>query len=364
MPRLDEFMAAANAAFYARPDPLAAFVTAPELTQVFGELLGLWAAVTWEEMGQPEGALLCEAGPGRGTLMRDAHRALARLRPVFLEKTRLHFIETSPSLTARLHSLFPEAAYHASLDTLPPGPLIFIANEFLDALPVRQFVFHAGVWQERYVEGGNLVLCPLPSPPPHPALAVPGEEGDVFEWGEAREAFIAGLARRLKEEGGTALLIDYGPYRSGFGETLQAIAGGRPVPPLSLPPGEADLTAHVDFAALARTARRYGVAVWGPLPQGVFLERLGLSVRTARLAAAASPATALSLRDAAERLARPERMGALFKAMALSTGPLPPPGFLPTETWSEGSVEGDVARLGGRRNEAGPAHDEQQDESG
>lgn len=358
-------MAAANAAFYARPDPLAAFVTAPELTQVFGELLGLWAGVVWEGMGGPEG-LLCEAGPGRGTLMRDALRALGRVRPAFCERMALHFIETSPSLRARLASLFPQARFHERLEDLPPKvPLLLLANEFLDALPIRQFVFQERVWRERHVGPEGPILHPLPSPPPHPRLRAAAKEGDVLEWGEAREAFIAALARRLREGGGAALFIDYGPYRSGFGESLQAIAAGRPVPPFALPAGEADLTAHVDFAALARTAREGGVAVWGPIPQGVFLSRLGLFERTARLAAAAAPPTALALRDAAERLARPERMGALFKVLALSTTPTPPPGFAPGEAWrEEGSVEGDVAGFSRRRDETGAAHDEEEQKGG
>jgi NADH dehydrogenase [ubiquinone] 1 alpha subcomplex assembly factor 7 len=361
--RLDEFMAAANAAFYARPDPLAAFVTAPELTQVFGEILGLWAALVWEALGAPAPVTLAEAGPGRGTLMKDALRAVAKLRPRFASSLALHFIETSPSLAARLREAFPEARIVPALEALPAAPLILVGNEFLDALPVRQFVFENGVWRERHVAAGRLVTRPLEAPPPHPHLAEPATEGDVFEWGEAREAFVAAVAARLGAQGGAALFIDYGPYRWGLGESLQAIAAGRPVDPIATPQGEADLTAHVDFAALACRATEQGLAVWGPLPQGAFLTRLGLFERTAQLAAQAPPEIAARLGDGAERLARPERMGALFKVLALTTTPAPPPGFASEERWS-GSVEGDVSRLARRGDEAGAAHDEEEEERG
>lgn len=317
--RLDRFMARANAAYYARQDPFRDFTTAPEISQMFGELLGAWCAAVWEGMGRPSPVLLAEAGPGRGTLMADALRA-TRGMVGFAAAARVHFIETSPRLRAAQAARVPQASWHDGLGDLPPGPLILLANEFLDALPIRQFVRRQGAWLERFVVGGAFVECPAPP------LAEAAPEGAVVERGEAALAWCAALAARIRAEGGAALLIDYGG--AGGGDTLQALRAGRPAAPLASP-GEADLTAHVDFAALSAAVRAAGAACWGPVPQGAFLAALGLAARAAALTAA-NPFRAAEIAEAADRLAHPARMGTLFKAMAVTPpGAAAPPGFPP-----------------------------------
>ncbi|MCK8786974.1 SAM-dependent methyltransferase [Roseomonas sp. NAR14] len=325
-------MARAVAAYYARRDPFGAggdFVTAPELSQAFGECLGLWAAVTWESMGRPDPVLLVEAGPGRGTLMADALRAVAEVAAPFRRALRLHLVESSPALRATQRGRLGEAVagWHDSTGTLPDGPAILIANEFLDALPIRQFVRRGDAWTERFVlagaPGGTFVERPAEDAPALPAEA---PEGAVQEVCEPARALAAALAARLAAQGGAALLLDYGPAESGLGDSLQALRHHAPADPLG-PPGEADLTAHVDFAALAGAARGAGAAVHGPLPQGLFLQRLGLATRTAMLARLA-PARAGALLSASHRLLAPEGMGRLFKALCLCHPALPtPPGF-------------------------------------
>jgi len=335
--RLDAFMARANTAYYATHDPFTDFTTAPEISQVFGELLGLWAAVTWGLLGRPRPVLLVEAGPGRGTLMADALRAVAQVATDFRAALSLHLIETSPRLRALQAARLPEATWHDRLDTVPHAPLLLLANEFLDALPIRQFVRRGSTWTERYVgpegfvelEPENLsrfageVETRSVEREGHTAAA----EALIVELCEPARAFVADLAARCVAHPGAALFLDYGPEHSTPGDSLQAIANGRPADPLS-PPGSADLTAHVDFAALAATARDAGAAVFGPLPQGPFLARLGLFQRTGRLAQDQPPQRAAALIEAAQRLAEPNRMGRLFKALALCHPSCPtPPGF-------------------------------------
>ena len=325
MERLDAFMARANAAYYATKDPFADFTTAPEISQVFGEVLGLWAAVAWQAMGAPDPAILAEAGPGRGTLMADALRAIARTMPDFARALRLHLVETSPSLRAAQAEKLPGAAWHDRIADLPEGPLLLLANEFLDALPIRQFVFRDG-WHERFVADGRFVEMAAPHPPPAGAGAAP-RDGMVVEYPEAAIALVTHLAARIAATGGAALFLDYGPEHSAPGDSLQALRDGRPADPLAAP-GSADLTAHVDFARLAEAARAAGAAVFGPVPQGLFLARLGLFQRTGALARH-NPARAGALQAAAARLAEPDRMGRLFKAMAVCHPALPPPpGFV------------------------------------
>ncbi|MCA7119315.1 MAG: SAM-dependent methyltransferase [Acidibrevibacterium sp.] len=326
MERLDHFMAAANALYYARRDPFADFTTAPEISQVFGELLGLWAAETWRLLGRPDPVLLAEAGPGRGTLMADAQRAIAAVTPDFAAALRLHLIETSPRLRALQAAKLPGATWHETFATLPPGPLILLANEFLDALPIRQFVRRGGGWAERHVAGAAFVEIACPDPPAllsdiaPPALA----EGAVMEVAEAARGWVTALSARIAADGGAALLIDYGPAQAAAGDSLQALRHGRPAPPLASP-GEADLTAHVAFAPLADAARAQGTAVFGPLAQGVFLARLGLFARSGQLARNLPPKQAAAVIAAAQRLAEPDRMGLLFKALAIMHAAAPPP---------------------------------------
>ena len=326
MERLDHFMAAANALYYARRDPFADFTTAPEISQVFGELLGLWAAETWRLLGRPAPVLLAEAGPGRGTLMADAQRAIAAVTPDFAAALRLHLIETSPRLRALQAEKLPGATWHETFATLPPGPLILLANEFLDALPIRQFVRRGGGWAERHVAGAAFVEIACADPPAlladiaPPALA----EGAVIEVAEAARGWVTALSARIAAEGGAALLIDYGPAQAAAGDSLQALRHGRPAPPLASP-GEADLTAHVAFAPLADAARAQGTAVFGPLAQGLFLARLGLFARSGQLARNLPPKQAAAVIAAAQRLAEPDRMGLLFKALAIMHAAAPPP---------------------------------------
>ena len=322
MERLDRFMARAGAAYYATHDPFADFTTAPEISQVTGELLGAWAAVTWQAMGRPDPVILAEAGPGRGTLMADALRAVRRVAPGFAAALRLHLVESSPRLRTLAAARLPEAAWHARIEDLPDGPLLLLANEFLDALPIRQFVRHAAGWTERFVQDGQFVeqdAAPPPDPPPSPP-------GSVVEIGEAARAVAGHLGARLARAGGAALFLDYGPAERGPGDSLQALRGREPADPLAAP-GSADLTAHVDFPAVAAAARAAGAAAWGPVPQGMFLARLGLFRRTDALARA-NPQRAAGLIAAARRLAEPAGMGRLFKALAVTHPTLPcPAGF-------------------------------------
>lgn len=322
--------------YYITRDPLGAggdFTTAPEISQMFGELLGLWAVATWQQMGAPASFVLAELGPGRGTLMADALRA-ARILPAFGAAARVHLVETSPVLReAQRRTLADiDVQWHARIEELPPGPAIVLANEFFDALPIDQYVAAADGWHERRVglDGdGQLVFGLDPRPSPLAAAFAPrgpAPEGAVLERMESGPALA--LARRLVAEGGAALIVDYG-HAGGFGDTLQALARHAFADPLA-EPGEADLTAHVDFAALARMARGQGAAAFGPLPQGEFLLRLGLAQRAERLMAEAGPAGEEAVAAAALRLAGTEegQMGELFKVLALAGPSLgAPPAF-------------------------------------
>jgi SAM-dependent MidA family methyltransferase len=328
--RLDRFMQRAVAAYYARREtPFGRqgdFTTAPEISQAFGEVLGAWCAVTWERLGRPDPVLLVECGPGRGTLMADALRAVAQVAPAFRSALRLHLVETSPSLRAAQARMLGEATWHDGIATLPDGPMLLLANEFLDALPIRQFVRRGGVWLERHVADGAFVERPAEDAPALPAEA---PDGAVKEVNEPALAFARTLGARLAAQRGAALLVDYGydAAAPAFGETLQAMrAQERGLDPLA-EPGTRDLTAHVDFPALAAAAREAGAAAFGPLPQGLLLQRLGLMTRAAMLAQA-RPRLAGEILSGAERLVAAEGMGRLFKALALCDASLgTPPGF-------------------------------------
>ena len=319
MQRLDAFMAEAAAAYYARGEGIGRdFTTAPEMSQAFGECLGLWAAVTWQAMGAPPRLVLAELGPGRGVLMADALRAVDQMVPEFGRALALHLVETSPGLrAAQRERLGPRVAgWHDRVEALPPGPALILANEFFDALPIRQFIRRGAGWRERFVAEGAFIEQPCDH-------AEDAPEGSIREVSEAARAIAGQLGARLAAQGGALLALDYGPAQGGLGDTLQALRENEPCDPLAAP-GEADITAHVDFAALAAAGVAAGAAAHGPIPMGLFLQRLGLMARSAMLAQAA-PRQAGTILAAAQRLVAPEGMGRLFKALVLAHPALPTP---------------------------------------
>nr|WP_246176525.1 SAM-dependent methyltransferase [Rhodovulum strictum] len=320
--------------YYSTRDPFGAagdFTTAPEISQMFGELLGLWLAQVWLDRGAPAPFTLAELGPGRGTLMADALRA-CRAVPGFLDAARLHLVETSPSLRARQREVLAghDVTWVERVEALPEAPLFLIANEFFDALPIRQFQRDADGWRERQVAllGGALGFG-LTAPMPVAALShrlADTRPGDIIEICPAAEAIVTTIAQRIAAHGGAALIVDYGGWRS-LGDTVQALRAHRPEPVLSHP-GAADLTAHVDFEALARAAAAAGVAVAPLTPQGVFLERLGIAARAEVLARNLAGAARDAHVAAHRRLTHPQEMGTLFQTLALTgRGSPPPPGF-------------------------------------
>lgn len=302
------------------------FVTAPEVSQMFGELIGVWAASAWQAMGSPAHFILAEAGPGRGTLMADALRA-AKSLPGFAEAATIALIETSPAMIAAQKQLLSHhldrIVWIDSLQRIEKAPVIFIANEFLDVLPFRQYVKADGHWRERLVtNGANGTLQSLLGPQPvATGILPPGHalepEGSVFEHAPAREAFVSQLAQHLCDQGGAALLIDYGHSQSGFGDTFQAMQGHAPADPFA-EPGMADLTSHVDFAALRAVAAHEAALVSPVVEQGTFLLAMGLAQRVARLCARKPAAAQTRVKADADRLAKPDQMGALFKVLALA----------------------------------------------
>ena len=323
--------------YYMTRDPLGRagdFITAPEISQMFGELLGLWAAVVWHSMGAPGVVRLIELGPGRGTLMRDALRAAATM-PGFTPVLSVHMVETSPVLRKAQQETLADVscpiAWHDALADVPDGPVLIFANEFLDALPVRQWVSHNNVWHERMVghDGQSFIYATgaAIAPSDVPGFLENMPENSIFETAPAVEAVTGEIALRLCAQGGAALLIDYGHAERSTGETLQALKAHRFADPLA-DPGEQDLTAHVDFACVGDVARAAGAGTWGPITQGALLERLGIAARATKLLLNASKAQAEDIARARSRLVSDSAMGRLFKALALTHPALPsPPGF-------------------------------------
>ncbi len=322
--------------YYMTRDPFGAsgdFITAPEISQMFGELIGLWAAQVWMSMGAPSSLRLIELGPGRGALMADALRAGAAAKG-FREALRIELVEMSPVLRRRqaaaLAGIGLPVEWRARVEDVPDGPAIVIANEFFDALPVRHYVRDATGWRERCVglaADGRLGFGLAPTM--ESAIDIDAPPGAVLEISPASRAVATHLAARLAAGGGAALVIDYGHLRPALGETLQAVRAHRHVDPLA-DAGEADLTAHVDFAALGRAAAAAGARLAPPVTQGVFLRRLGIAQRAERLARDADAATRRDIAAALERLAGFGKgsMGDLFKAMSFHHPDLPtPPGF-------------------------------------
>jgi len=313
------------------------FITAPEISQVFGELIGLWAIAVWQSMGTPSAVTVAELGPGRGTLMADALRAW-RTAPQFCAKLTVALVETSPALKAAQRQTLGDCAvplqWYPAFDDVPRGPLIVIANEFLDALPVRQIVRQGGSWRERTValdDKGRFVFA-SGAPVQYEALPsrlgeIEARDGTIVEVRPTAAKLIEAFAQRSDDDPFAALISDYGPAESGAGDTLQAVYRHRFANPLAAP-GETDLTAHVDFAALKEAARGVGLEAFGPMPQGAFLLKLGLASRCDGLLRGATPQQKDTIRSGAARLVDPRQMGTLFKMLALqSSGLAPPPPF-------------------------------------
>ena len=314
--------------YYATRDPFGAagdFTTAPEISQMFGELIGLCLAQTWLDQGSPAQITLAEIGPGRGTLMADALRATKGVAGFHAALT-VHFVETSPTLRKRQAEAVPDAIWHDSIDALPDAPLYIIANEFFDALPIRQFTRDAAGWREHMVGAeGDTLLMGLSAPAPIALLEhrlADTKSGDVVEHCPALPSIVAEISRRIDSYGGAALIIDYGDWHS-LGNTLQALQNHAAANPFANP-GHADLTAHVDFEAIAHAATTYTRVT----PQGVFLERLGITARAQALAKGLTDTNLEAHIQAHYRLTHPDAMGTLFKVIGLyPSGGTPPAGL-------------------------------------
>ncbi len=324
---LSQYMAAANAQYYGTRDPLGAggdFVTAPEISQMFGELVGLWCADLWDRAGRPA-CHWAELGPGRGTLAADALRAMAKagLAPT------VHFVETSPVLRGAQAERVPDAVFHDAVDTLPTdAPLIVVANEFFDALPIRQLIRRGDGWHERLVACQDTLFLPIAGRAvPDDVIPAPLRDapaGAILEISPAGVVVMRALAGRIAGQGGALLAVDYGHEGPLLGETLQAVRAHGFANPFEAP-GEHDLTAHVDFTTLAAAAQVAGGTAWGPVDQAEWLVKLGIDTRAATLARAA-PERAAQI--AADRQRLVGGMGSLFKALAVTGAGWPhPAGF-------------------------------------
>jgi NADH dehydrogenase [ubiquinone] 1 alpha subcomplex assembly factor 7 len=312
------------------------FITAPEISQIFGELVAVWCALTWQQMGRPDPVVLAELGPGSGALAADLLRAAGAL-PEFRRALRLHLVEISPMLRAAQHRRLENAdvVWLTRTEDLPEGPLLLVANEFLDALPIRQLVRKRRQWAERmvaldladrlvFVDGPENPLLSLLVPS---ALRDTAPPGALFEVCPPALALAATLGARLARSTGAALFIDYGRSERAVGASLRAVSSHHAADPLAAP-GHADLSAEVDFTAFAEAAKTAGARTYGPIPQTSFLQALGAAPRLAVLSEAASPAQRRRLESGLSRLLDPQQMGVLFKVVALTSPELlAPPGF-------------------------------------
>jgi NADH dehydrogenase [ubiquinone] 1 alpha subcomplex assembly factor 7 len=302
---VEAFMHTCNAYYYATRDPLGAqgdFTTAPEISQMFGEMIGACLADSWKRAGAPANAIYAELGPGRGTLAADALRVLRSAGFA----GEVHLVETSPVLRQAQKEAVPDAFWHEAIQELPARPLLLVANEFLDALPVRQFV--GGIERRVVIAAGGLAF---------------DRDGEIVEDSPEREVAVASIALWLAEKGGAALVVDYGYERSGPGDTFQAMFNHRFAPVLDSP-GEQDLTAHVDFEAVARAAADAGAAVTSVVTQGEWLIRLGIEAR-AQVLRRANPERVDEIDRDLGRLTDADQMGNLFKLMALHSPEWPAP---------------------------------------
>ncbi|MCR9174624.1 MAG: SAM-dependent methyltransferase [Alphaproteobacteria bacterium] len=328
--------------YYATRDPFGVsgdFITAPEISQMFGELIGLWAAVAWQAMGAPSRLALVELGPGRGTLMADALRA-GRSVPGFCDAVQIHLVEASPSMRTLQGKALVSSGFapvwHDTVGTLPDLPMVLIANEFFDALPVQQLVRRNRRWHERRIgldrAGDALAWTEAPGPSPLEVLVDPtvvrtAGEGEIMEVCPSGLSIARSLGERLAARSGVCLVIDYGYSKPATGDSLQALRGHRFADILTTL-GAADLTAHVDFATLNRAAAEGGATAYGPVAQGALLQALGIDARVAVLTGAATSGQVDTIMAARHRLIDPAEMGTLFKAVAWTSSDMPiPVGF-------------------------------------
>ncbi|TDI62797.1 MAG: class I SAM-dependent methyltransferase [Alphaproteobacteria bacterium] len=327
--------------YYSKRDPLGRggdFTTAPEVSQMFGELIGVWCVQSWRHMGAPDPFILAELGPGRATLLADLLRA-AKVEPGFLSAARIHLVELNDTLKEKQRRTLSDIAalgdinveWHDHFHDLPAGPLLLIANEFFDCLPIRQFVRTARGWCERCIdinrEGGfRFVVAPDPLASDRliPSAVRGAAQGSLVEIGAAAMALMTDIALRLRHDPGRALIIDYGHQQSAVGDTLQAVKNHAYHDVLS-DPGEVDVTAHVDFDALRRAALAQHVTVTGPISQGDFFTALGIHARAESLAKNATALEKTDIASALKRLCAPDQMGALFKVLAISSPGLAAP---------------------------------------
>ena len=305
------------------------FITAPEISQLFGELIGIWIIDTWQKLGAPAPFSLIEAGSGRGTLMADILRTITKLSPPCATAAHICLIEISPTLKTmqkeKLSRFDASLSWHKSIDEIDERPFILVANEFLDALPINQYQYAEGQWAERAIglSPQNTLTWGLIPSPFKPALEP--KLNDIFETCMAAQTIIANLSKQIKTQNGATLFIDYGHLKSGFGDTFQAVKDHEYANPLEAP-GQADLTAHVDFEALQKIATTAGLATQ-TTTQGAFLLAMGLLERAGALGAALTQKQQEKIQTDVERLAAPEKMGNLFKVMAISKSDITPHGF-------------------------------------
>lgn len=323
--------------YYITRDPIGSagdFTTAPEISQMFGELIGCWAAAVWKELGSPKPLSWIELGPGHGTLTADAIRAIEQVSAMTKE-INVHLVETSPILRQRQKEILTKwhPTWHADMETIPGGPSIIIANEFFDALPIRQFMRKKQTWRERIVtldKHGALAFTwssPISSIPKQ--LASPAEvpNGEIVEICPSAIKLAKTLTHHLCSHGGVGLIIDYGYDAHIVGDTLQAVINHTYTSILEAP-GEADLSAHVDFKTIAGAVKSAGGITYGPVTQGNFFRSLGIEARVKQLSENATPQQLINIKRAFERLTKTDAMGLLFKVMGVGVpGQLHLPGF-------------------------------------
>ena len=323
--------------YYITRDPIGRvgdFTTAPEISQMFGELIGCWAAAVWQELGKPKPLSWIELGPGHGTLTADAMRAIEQVSGMAKEIS-IHLVEASPLLRQRQQQILARwrPTWHTEIGTVPNGPSIVIANEFFDALPILQFSRDQKKWRERLVTlDKNSALSfawspPTSAAPRHLELMAEVPNGEIVEISPCAIKLAKSLTHRLCNHGGIGLIIDYGHDAYVTGETLQAVRSHAYTSILEAP-GEADLSAHVDFKQIAHAVKSAGGITYGPVAQGNFFVSLGIEARVERLSEKATPQQYANIKSAFERLTAPNAMGRLFKVMAVGKpGKLQLPGF-------------------------------------